>query len=430
MNSTKNYKNPIDSFLEEMEERESTETLSVPEQEQKTLETPSEQENEPDEDDESVINEQINNESAGTDPAQQSLFGDDDFEAALNKCKTSSNERVLGNLAEKNPVFKYASVNNPITDKEITFEALRKQYETDFPELEEKQNVSWSVTYGKTTQTVTNPAKEKVFDVKGKIENSEKFISDLKKAKTEGDKTPDCVVKPFVKAQKKGEALLPPHKGFFLNAEDAVNSPKAVTYTPSKSGRIYEIRKNPIGIFQSPAREIGEFADLKPSFTIRLPKIPMFLLFQIIGFFRAVSEKNPLEALVHILFDTKTNKYIVKIPKQKITRASVDSILEEYPENLIHVMDIHSHNTMRAKFSETDDNDEKVTRLYGVIGRLDKEIPDMELRASNGGKFINLKFNEIFDIDATYPESWADEINHSIAEAICEAENSEIGDES
>jgi hypothetical protein len=77
---------------------------------------------------------------------------------------------------------------------------------------------------------------------------------------------------------------------------------------------------------------------------------------------------------------------------------------------------------MEAKFSKTDDNDEKVTRLYGVIGRLDKEFPDMELRASNGGKFINLKFIEIFDIDATYPDEWDNELNHSFAEAVCNAE--------
>ena len=35
------------------------------------------------------------------------------------------------------------------------------------------------------------------------------------------------------------------------------------------------------------------------------------------------------------------------------------------------VMEVHSHHTMRAYFSATDDRDETARRVYGVIGRLD-----------------------------------------------------------
>ena len=38
---------------------------------------------------------------------------------------------------------------------------------------------------------------------------------------------------------------------------------------------------------------------------------------------------------MHILFDTKRNKYTVRIPKQKLTHTSVDSVMdEEYPEHI------------------------------------------------------------------------------------------------
>ncbi|MCL2637519.1 MAG: hypothetical protein FWD48_04030 [Oscillospiraceae bacterium] len=354
---------------------------------------------------------------------QPTLTGDDSLEAALEKSKKASADRILGNLAEKNPIFKYGSASDPITDKDITFDALRQKYETDFPELEEGQNISWTVVYGKVTENVSKPSKEKVYEVKAKIEASAKFLEALKKAKTDADKSPECIIKPFVRAQKKGDALaLPSYKGIYLDYEEALSSGKVISLVPARDGRVYEIRKNRIGVFQSPARVIGELAEIKEQFIMSLPKIPVFLLYQIIEFFRVISKKDKLELLVHLVYDTEKEKYNVLIPKQKVTRMSVDSENEEYPQNIIHVMDIHSHNVMAAKFSSTDDKDEKATRLYGVIGRLDKVMPEIALRASTGGKFIELGADDIFDFEAVYPEEWIDSLNHEMAEAICEAD--------
>ena len=87
---------------------------------------------------------------------------------------------------------------------------------------------------------------------------------------------------------------------------------------------------------------------------------------------------------------------------------------EEYPEHMIHVMDIHSHNTMPAKFSIIDDDDEKATRLYAVVGRLDKVFPDITVRASCAGKFSCLKPQDIFETSFKaypYPPIWDEKIN-------------------
>jgi PRTRC genetic system protein A len=396
---------PIATSESESEQADETDQNEVPEPEQ--AESPSESENA----DENV---------------QESLLDDDDpLAAALKRSEAASKERLIGNLAAKNPVFKHGSVADEITDKELTFEDLRQKYETDFPELEEAQNVSWTVTYGKCSEKITKPSKEKVFEIKAKIEKSEKFITDLKKAKTDKDKNPDCIVKPTVTAQKKGDTLaMSDYKGFFLNYGDAIESQKAICFVPARDGHIYEVRRNPIGIFQSPAKAIGEFPDLTAKFVMELPKIPMFLLQQVISFFRVISQKAKLEVLVHLVYDTKTEKYNVIVPKQKVSNVSVDAETVEYPEHVIHVMDIHSHNVMAAKFSATDDKDEKATRLYGVIGKLNEFMPDLSFRASNGGKFIKLNADEIFDYDSTYPEEWFDNIDHEMAEAICETEKS------
>ncbi|MFQ7749656.1 MAG: hypothetical protein ACLRJV_21190 [Eubacteriales bacterium] len=41
-------------------------------------------------------------------------------------------------------------------------------------------------------------------------------------------------------------------------------------------------------------------------------------------------------------------------------------------DRYIHYADLHSHNRMPAVFSKTDDHDERATRVYMVVGRLDR----------------------------------------------------------
>ena len=50
------------------------------------------------------------------------------------------------------------------------------------------------------------------------------------------------------------------------------------------------------------------------------------------------------------------------------------------------VIEVHSHHTMRAYFSATDDRDETARRVYGVIGRLDSHQPEVALRVATGCK--------------------------------------------
>ncbi len=80
---------------------------------------------------------------------------------------------------------------------------------------------------------------------------------------------------------------------------------------------------------------------------------------------------------------------------------------------MIHVMDIHSHNVMPAEFSTVDDEDERPTRLYAVMGRLDRVLPDITVRASCGGKFIPVEPADVFDIKSTsfpHPKIWDEKI--------------------
>ena len=366
-------------------------------------------------------------------PAAQSLQEElDPYKAALKKAKAKSDERLTESFAEKEAIFNYGKAKDPITDHDCTFEELRQKYETDFPELSESKKVSWTVSYGKVTKSIGNPGSDKVYDIKAEIEKSKEFLNGIKKAKTDAEKQPECLVKPRVIAQSKGERCrvfhMPAYKECCASSEEAENSDKPIVIRPSRNGKIYEMRKTPVGIFTAPAEILPEFPEVQSGFQMILPKIPMHILMFIINFFEKLSKHFELEALVHILYDTLHHRYTIRVPQQKLTHTSVHSIMEEdYPEYMTHVMDIHSHNTMPAKFSPIDDADEKATRLYAVVGRLDKVFPDITVRASCAGKFIPVCPEEVFETNYKaypYPKMWDQKIEFNK-----ENKTSQISDE-
>ena len=108
-------------------------------------------------------------------------------------------------------------------------------------------------------------------------------------------------------------------------------------------------------------------------------------------------------------FDTETADEAVSGGAANVDNDAADSV---------HVMDIHSHNTMKASFSAIDDADEKATRIYAVIGRLDKYLPDITARISVGGKFVEIPPSSVFEYPFNhYPAEWRDVTDKIIVEA-------------
>ena len=336
------------------------------------------------------------------------------FDMVMQNLEVQGEKRMLEALAAKPAIFAYAKVKENIEDRDSTFEDLRQRYEADFPELSDPKTISWTVNYGKTTKSVSNPGSDKVYDIKTEIENSKAFKEALKKAKTDADKNPECIVKLFKKAQTKGEALSG-IKELCLTKAEAAQTNKPIVLLPSKDGRVYEQRRNEIGCFTAPAENVREFEDIRAEFKMALPKIPAHIFSKVMGFFKSISDELHYEVLVHILYDTEEKEYIIKVPKQRISEASVNSETDEpYPDRYIHVMDFHSHNTMPAVFSGTDNADEKETRLYAVAGRFNRTFPEITVRAGCAGKFIPLNPEDVFEGDffGSYPQEWKENICH------------------
>ena len=331
------------------------------------------------------------------------------FGAVVEDSGQSSADALLAKLAGKQPVFEYGSITDEITDPNLTFEQLRVKMSADCPELEARSHVSWTVCYAGITERVSS-ADVSIFETKAKIEKSKKFKEALKKLKPK-DKEPVCAVKPTVTAQKKGILPFPPYKGLFSSTEQAEQGDKAISYIPAKDGRVYEMRRNEIGTFIAPALHIAELEDIRAGFQMSLPRLPAALLTQIIAFFRrvCVDYGRDVEALVNVFWDREKGEYTLHVPPQRIDRMSVETDLTAQPDpsRFLHVMDVHSHNTMAARFSKTDDLDEQATRLYMVIGRLDRFYPEIRCRFACGGRHVEIPAEDVCErTDVPFVPEW------------------------
>ena len=352
------------------------------------------------------------NAEAKAETAESDVAGDkseeqDPFEAALAQANQKQAEKDKSGLVQKLPIFSYANAKEEIVDTSKTFDELRNEKAEDFPELDDATAVSWKMTYGTITKQVSTPKKTTIASLKKQIEESKEFMDCLKKAKGEVE----CKVIPSVTAKKKG--IVASYKGVANSLEEAVSSGKQIVFVPSSDGKIYEVRNNQIGIFIAEADSVSLFTKVRAGFIPALPKIPYSILLEIIAFFKTfVTEKSENEAMANIYWSFEEEKYRVHVPKQTVTKASVDTNLPDIDEEkFLLVMEVHSHNTMGAVFSRTDDKDEIATRLYTVIGRLDKVFPDMTTRISVGGKHLVIDPAIVFDgIGGEFPEKWKEAV--------------------
>ncbi len=322
--------------------------------------------------------------------------------------KTVENAQV--GLLEKPPVFSYQNAKEPISDPGITFEELRLLKYEDFTDLEDGKNVSWSVDYCGIHRDIRDPKGTLIIDVKKEIECSKEFLNALKKAK---DKNPDCLVNPKATGQKKGHSV---YRGCFDTMEEARESDKVICLLPSNDGKIYELRKTEAGEFIAPKHKIMDFQEIRAGFVPALPKIPMSLLRQIITFFRTfMGDNEQFEAMAHIYWDKEKERFFACVPKQNVSKDEITADLRDCPydnsERYLLYADIHSHNSMDAFFSPTDDQDEKSTRLYMVVGRLDKFFPDIEARFFCGGTHVPVDPSLVIeDLWEQFPPHWVERV--------------------
>lgn len=188
---------------------------------------------------------------------------------------------------------------------------------------------------------------------------------------------------------------------------------------------LYLVRKNKIGTFITKANKIPFIDDSKQpveGFHMSLErKVPYQYLLQTISFFKKVLvDKGNAEAMVQIAWKEgegeEPGEYIIHVADQEVSGAMVKFKRDEtFERSHTLLLDIHSHNTMGAFFSGTDNADEKEARAYGVIGQLNKDWPAMKWRAGDGnGGWIELSMYEVFETpeaNTEFPGEWMERVH-------------------
>lgn len=329
---------------------------------------------------------QVAEESASDNPLEDA-FVDQDLKAAKP-------------IFEKPAVFSYNGTTEDITDLNMTFEELRVAKASDFVALDDPKKVSWTVAYGKTRKSIDDPKKAKIGAIKKSIEMASGFLAEVKADK---EKKLCCTITPTIKVQSKGD--LASYKGLFSSVEEANASNKTICLIPDCRGTLFELRKTELGSFVTVSGEHADLREVRAGFYPALPRVPSDILLKIVSFFKSLMDIEAfdgecMEAVVNIYWDNQEKEYIMHVPKQTVAHASADTDLSEGapdPERYVHYADVHSHNNMAAQFSSIDDFDEKETRVYVVIGELNKFFPSMAARISNGGKFHAIPLEQVFE---------------------------------
>jgi PRTRC genetic system protein A len=171
---------------------------------------------------------------------------------------------------------------------------------------------------------------------------------------------------------------------------------------------IYERRNTPIGSFVHVKHAIKTpylTTVGTPSFTLELPKPPVGLLSGVATFFRKIMRTmSNCEVMVQIYWCISEEKYKIYVPVQRVSGAAISfdhsTDLQNNPD-MYWVFDIHSHNTMGAFFSGTDSADEKSTRVFGVLGKLNQTEFASVWRAGVNGKFVAQTKEDVWDMERT-----------------------------
>lgn len=103
------------------------------------------------------------------------------------------------------------------------------------------------------------------------------------------------------------------------------------------------------------------------------------------------TNEREVEHYFAIIWEEDQGGYCIKEPPQQRGETSV-----KYATLPNTVVDIHSHGSMGAFFSNTDDQDEQGLRLYMVVGKLNTLFPEVRLRVGVYGYFRGIPLEEVF----------------------------------
>jgi len=142
-----------------------------------------------------------------------------------------------------------------------------------------------------------------------------------------------------------------------------------ICYIVGKSGVFL---KKKLGLMESICKVdiISTLKDIKPSAILHIPKIPGQCFAKVVDFFRQVYSKFSGESIILLFYNEDKKLFKLDCPKQEVTGGSLHYTVKNIKGyNLIGT--IHSHGSMSAFHSGTDDADERnFDGIHITIGKV------------------------------------------------------------
>lgn len=134
-------------------------------------------------------------------------------------------------------------------------------------------------------------------------------------------------------------------------------------------------------------------------FKLSLHKVPYKMHIVALKFFSYIYDRFKTEAMLQLFWDEEKKEYFWFFPLQTASLYTCEIVRDiEMEKKYSLIADIHSHGFHDINFSNTDNEDEKGFRIYGVYGHFGRDdfSPKLSLRAGTGGCFVDIEFDDLF----------------------------------
>jgi len=188
--------------------------------------------------------------------------------------------------------------------------------------------------------------------------------------------------------------MLPEPAAYLIHQDGrqpAVPDDKVFAYVLAGNGLFKQARNRHVdALIKLATTHVAGLQPLTPYVRPLTGRIPGQILHRILQDARSRSWDAPCEAMYHITIDH--NQVHVFRPQQD---AGAARVAYAGGDDLSIILDLHSHQQMRAFYSETDNRDEQGFRFYAVIGRIFTR-PEIILRLGMYGDFQRVPTTTLF----------------------------------
>lgn len=210
---------------------------------------------------------------------------------------------------------------------------------------------------------------------------------------------------------------------------EAYNKPTNIV---TASNGVFRVVKTPVAMFKTQLAEntkIGKTQNkhsipgvsaMEEGVELTVPKIPFKYWLQVFNFYKDVDTKDKTEASVLFFWNTndeqiptqytdntavkgltEDGKLIVYCPRQKnsggLSEFGHDGMVNWLRQNTTPLIETHSHHTMGAYFSGTDDANENMNQFYAVYGKIQSQEPQFAFRFCSGEHKVECDPSVLFD---------------------------------